>query len=61
MPANNQETPLAYRVAEFCKKLGISRSTFWKLARLNKVRVIHVGRRALIPYAEAVRLLSDGA
>jgi predicted site-specific integrase-resolvase len=51
----------AYRVKEFCTAMGISATTFWKFVKTGKIRVIHIGGRALVPHAEATRLLSEGA
>jgi excisionase family DNA binding protein len=50
----------AYHVRDFCSAVGISRSTFWKYAKVGKLRLIRVGRRVLVPRAEAVRFLNEG-
>jgi len=52
--------PLAYRVSEFCERIRISPSTFWKYVRLGKIRTVRVGGRVLIPASEALRVASEG-
>ena len=62
MPANNpNETPLAYRVPDFCERIGISKATFYKYVKAGKIQIIRIGGRTLVPYPEAVRLLTEGA
>ena len=53
--------PLAHRVPDFCDRLGICKSTFWKYVKAGKIRVIRIGGRTLVSHAEAVRLSTDGA
>ena len=50
--------PLALRVKDFCQRIGISPSTFWKLVSQQKIRVIRIGGRTLIPHSEVLRLLN---
>ena len=52
---------LAWRVNDFCRALGISRTNFYALLRENRIRTIVIGRRRLIPDAEARRIISEGA
>jgi predicted DNA-binding transcriptional regulator AlpA len=54
------EIPLALRVKDFCKRIGISPSTFWKFVKLEKIKVVRIGGRVLIPAAEAARIASEG-
>jgi excisionase family DNA binding protein len=54
----NSEIPLAHRVKDFCKRIGISPSTFWKLVSQQKIRVVRIGGRTLIPHSEVLRLLN---
>jgi excisionase family DNA binding protein len=49
-----------YSVKEFCALVGIGRSTFWKYQRQGKIGHIRVGKRVLVPHAEAVRFASVG-
>ncbi len=54
------ESPLAYRVKDFCELVGISNATLYKYVNLGKIRVIKIGGRTLVPAAEVDRLLSGG-
>lgn len=53
------EAPLAYQVKPFCRRLGISVASFYKLLKLGKIKIVKVGHRTLVPASEAERLLSD--
>jgi hypothetical protein len=55
------EKPLAYRVKPFCQRVGISPATFYKYVGLQKIRVVKIGGRTLVPAQEAERLLSGGS
>jgi hypothetical protein len=51
--------PLAMRVDDFRHRMGgISRSHFYGLVARNKIRVIKLGYRTLVPASEAERLLA---
>ncbi len=52
--------PLALRVSDFCSRMGVSPSTFWKFVQLGKIRVVRFGGRTLIPADEAARILREG-
>ncbi|WP_363351393.1 helix-turn-helix domain-containing protein [Methylocystis echinoides] len=54
-------SPLAYRVKDFCTRVGICPATFYKLVKLGKIRVVKIGGRTLVPAAEADRLLNGEA
>lgn len=54
------ETILALRVKDFCLRIGISASTFWKYNKHGKIRIIRVGGRVLIPHGEALRIATEG-
>jgi excisionase family DNA binding protein len=59
--ANSQDTKkLAYRVDEFCRAVGIGKSSFYELVKRNKIRTIVIQGRRLVPVSEADRLL-EGA
>jgi excisionase family DNA binding protein len=53
--------PRAYSLTEGQRILSLSRSTLRRLEITNKIRLIRIGRRVLIPADEVERLLSDGA
>jgi excisionase family DNA binding protein len=50
---------LAYRVDEFCRVAGLSRSTIYKLMSEGRLRTVRVAGRRLIP-ADAARALLAG-
>jgi excisionase family DNA binding protein len=53
----NVSLRVAYSVAETCEMLGISRSTVYRLIARRQLRRVHLGRRALIPATEIIRLM----
>lgn len=55
-----QEEPLALRVSDFCQRLSICPSTFWKLHKAGKIHTIRIGSRVLIPHDELQRILKEG-
>jgi len=54
------QTPLAYRVPDFCAAIGIGRSTFWKFQAAGKIRTFTIGKRVLVPRDEVARILREG-
>jgi excisionase family DNA binding protein len=52
--------PLAMRLKDFCERMGISRSTFWKYVKAGRINVIRFGGRVLIPAQEVERILAEG-
>jgi excisionase family DNA binding protein len=54
------DAPLAYRVAQFCKAVGIRKTKFYELARDGKIKTVIIGGRRLIPADEAQRLVREG-
>jgi len=52
---------LAWPVKEGAHRLGIGRSTVYKLASQGKLRLIKVGGRTLLPDAEISRLVNGGS
>jgi excisionase family DNA binding protein len=53
--------PLAYRVGDFCKQIGISRTSFYELLKRGQIRTVVIAGRRLIPTSEVERLLSKDA
>jgi hypothetical protein len=51
---------LAYRVAHFCKSIGLGKTKFYELVRDGKIKTIVIGGRRLVPAVEAQRLAQDG-
>ena len=54
------DAPLAYRVAQFCKAVGVGKTKFYELVRDGKIRTVVIGGRRLIPADEAQRLVREG-
>ena len=54
------DAPLAYRVAQFCKAIGLGKTKFYELVAAGKIRTVLIGGRRLIPADEAQRLVRDG-
>ena len=46
---------VAYRVSEFCKKYVISKSSFYREVKANRLQLIKRGRTTLIMRGEAER------
>jgi predicted site-specific integrase-resolvase len=55
------DKPKARRVLDACKVLGISPSLLYRLAAENKIKIIHIAGRTLVPETEIDRLASEGA
>ena len=51
--------PLAYRVNEFCRVVGLGRTTVYALIAEGKLATIKIGNRRLIPHQAAVALLAE--
>lgn len=54
-----QNEPLAYRVNDFLKNVGLGRTAFYALVKQGKIRTIMIGGRRLVPRSEALRLVGD--
>ena len=54
------DAPLAYRVAQFCKAVGVGKTKFYELVRDGKIKTVVIGGRRLIPADEAQRLVREG-
>lgn len=56
-----QARPKARRIPEACEALGIGRSTIYKLAKQNKLKLVRIAGRTVVPETEIERLASEGA
>ena len=54
------DTPLAYRVRDFCKSVGLGKTKFYELLRAGKIKTISIGGRRLVPADEAQRIVREG-
>jgi hypothetical protein len=53
-------SPLAMKVDDFRRLMGgISRSHFYQLVAQQKIRVVKLGNRTIVPISEAKRLLEE--
>jgi excisionase family DNA binding protein len=52
--------PRAHSFRDGQRILGISRSTFYRLEAAEKIKLLRIGRRTLIPASEIERLLKEG-
>jgi excisionase family DNA binding protein len=51
--------PLAYRINDFAKAVGIGRTTIYRLIAEGKICPIRIAGRVLIPANEVDRLFSE--
>ena len=51
-------TPAAMTLDVFCSQFSIGKTTAYKLIKQKKLKVVKLGRRTLVPTAEAERLLT---
>jgi excisionase family DNA binding protein len=54
---DRQPNRLAWPIPEGARRMGISRTTVYKLASEGKLRLLKIAGRTLIPEAEIVRLV----
>jgi excisionase family DNA binding protein len=54
------DAPLAYRVAQFCKLIGLGKTKFYELVHDGKIKTVVIGGRRLVPADEARRLVREG-
>ena len=59
--ADDASPRLAWRVNLFCRAVGISRTSFYELVKQNKIRIVMIAGRRLVPDSEARRLLAEAA
>jgi len=53
----SEREPLAYSVEDFCKLIGLGRSTVYNMIKAGEIKVARIGHRRLIPHRVAVALL----
>lgn len=51
--------PVTDTVDDFCSSLNIGRTTFYKLVKDGRIKLVKIGRRSLVPRTERDRLLSE--
>jgi excisionase family DNA binding protein len=58
--AGPQPNRLAWPIPEGARRMGISRTTVYKIAGEGKLRLIKIAGRTLIPDSEVVRITTEG-
>ena len=53
------DTPLAYKVPDACRRLGVSRSLLYDLIKTGELKAIKVANRTLIPESELQRFVAE--
>lgn len=61
MGPTTPSAPLLISLAECARMLGVSTRFVRILANRNQLRLVRLGRRALVPRAEIDRLVAEGA
>lgn len=59
-PTGPPMAPLAYRIPDAVRVLGVSKSKLYALAAEGKLKLSRVGGRTLVPHAELQRLIDEG-
>jgi excisionase family DNA binding protein len=49
---------LAFRVPEFCRAIGIGRTTFYKMVKEGLIDTVKIGGMRLVPWTAVERLLA---
>jgi excisionase family DNA binding protein len=55
------DAPKSRRINDACRVLGVGRSTLYKLAADDKIKLVRVLGRTLVPESEIERLVKEGA
>jgi excisionase family DNA binding protein len=59
--AQSAASRVAWPISEGAHRIGVGRTSIYKLAAEGKIRLIKVAGRTLIPDSELVRLVEGGA
>jgi excisionase family DNA binding protein len=66
-PKNQAQQPaphierLAWPIAEGARRIGVGRTSIYKLAAEGKLRLVRIGGRTLLPEEEIIRLIASGS
>jgi len=55
----NKSAPLAHKIPDACRRIGIGRSSLYELIKSGEVRPIKIGCRTLIPEAELLKVIAS--
>lgn len=51
--------PLAHRIPDACRRLGVGRSSLYELIKSGEVKTIKIGTRTLVPEAELQKVINS--
>lgn len=51
--------PITYRINDFAKAVGISRTSIYQLIKEGKIKPVKIAGRTLIPASEVQRLFQE--
>lgn len=51
--------PLAHRIPEACRRLGVGRSSLYELIKSGEVKTIKIGTRTLVPETELQKVVAS--
>jgi excisionase family DNA binding protein len=55
---DNHAPPLAHRIPDACRRLGIGRSTMYELFKSGEIRPIKIGARSLVLETDLQRVIA---
>jgi excisionase family DNA binding protein len=56
-----QDAPLAFTITDAARKIGVSSSLIWKLARTGRLDLVRVGGRTLVRADDLQKLINGGS
>ena len=56
---DDKATPISVNIDEACRLVGVRRSTIYKLVNDNKLRLVKIRRRSVIPFSDLEKLIAD--
>lgn len=55
----DKPAPLAHKIPDACRRIGIGRTALYELIKSGEVRPIKIGCRTLIPEAELQKVIAS--
>jgi excisionase family DNA binding protein len=55
----NEHEPLAFNIPDFCRLIGVGRSTVYHMMNRGEIEVVQIGRRKLVTRETALALLES--
>ena len=53
--------PRAFRLADACRLLSVSRSTLYRLVSDEKIKIVKLGKCSRVPASEIEKLIAEGS